>query len=55
VKEMQLLGLRGPWWRQGCKDMDCLSHMNYGPIRVFFFFKPLVPGDQKASLALLSP
>ena len=30
----------------------------YGPIRVFFFFfffEPLVAGDQKASLASLSP
>ena len=34
---MQLLGLWGPWWHQVCRDMDCLSHRSYGPIRVFFF------------------
>ena len=32
-----------------CRDMDCLHRRSYGPIRVFF--KPLVAGDQKASLA----
>ena len=32
----RLLGLQGPWWRQVCRDMDCLCHRSYGPIRVFF-------------------
>ena len=35
-KVAQLLCLRGPWWHQVCRDMDCLCHWNYGPIRVFF-------------------
>ena len=36
VKVVQLLGLWGPWWRQVCRDTDCLHHRSYGPIRVFF-------------------
>ena len=36
VTVAQLLGLWGPWWRQVCRDMDCLCHRSYGPIRVFF-------------------
>jgi len=36
VKVVQLLGLWGPWWRQMCKDRDCLHHRSYGPITVFF-------------------
>ena len=36
VKVAQLLGLRGPWRRQVCRDMDCLRCRSYGPIRVFF-------------------
>ena len=36
VKLAQLLGLRGPWRHQACRDMDCLHHRSYGPIRVFF-------------------
>ena len=36
VKVVQLLGLWGPWWRQVCRDTDCLRHRSYGPIRVFF-------------------
>ena len=36
VKVAQLLGLRGPWRRQVCRDMDCLLRRSYGPIRVFF-------------------
>ena len=53
VKVVQLLGLRGPWWRQVCRDMDCLAA---GVMALSeSFFKPLVAGDQKASLASLSP
>ena len=33
---MQLLGLRGPWRCQVCRDTDCLCSRSYGPIRVFF-------------------
>ena len=36
LKVAQLLGMEGPWWHQVCRDMDCLHHRNYGPIRVFF-------------------
>ena len=32
---VQLLGLRGPWRHQVCRDVDCLCHRSYGPIRVF--------------------
>ena len=32
----QLLGLRGPWWRQVCGDTDCLHCRTYGPTRAFF-------------------
>ena len=32
----QLLGLRGPWWHQACRDTDCLRCRSPGPIRVFF-------------------
>ena len=53
VKVVQLLGLRGPWQRQVCRDttasaaeVTALSES---------FFEPLVAGDQKASLASLSP
>ena len=35
MEVVQLLGFRGPWWPQVCRDMDCLSHRTYGPIRVF--------------------
>ena len=37
MKVVQLLGLRGPWWHQVCRDMDCLHHRSYGPIRVIFW------------------
>ena len=30
----QLLGLQGPWRCQVCRDMDCLHHRSYGPLRV---------------------
>ena len=53
MKWAQLLGLQGPWWRQVCRGTDCLHHRSYGPVRVFF--KPLVAGDEKASLASFSP
>ena len=36
MKMVQLLGLQGPWWRQGCKDTDCLHRRRYVPIRLFF-------------------
>ena len=36
VKVAQRLGLRGPWQRQVCRDMDCLCCRCYGLIRVFF-------------------
>ena len=36
VKVAQLLGLRGPWRRQVCRDTDCFHRRSYGPIRVFF-------------------
>ena len=35
VKVSQLLELRGTLWHQVCRDTDCPSHRNYGPIRVF--------------------
>ena len=37
MKVAQLLGLRGPWQHQVCRDPDCLCRRRYGPIRVFFF------------------
>ena len=36
MKEVQLLGLQGPWQCQVCRDTDCLPCKSYGPIRVFF-------------------
>ena len=36
MKMVQLLGLQGPWWSQGCKDTDCLHRRIYVPIRLFF-------------------
>ena len=35
-KLAQLLGLRGPRWRQVCRGSDCLRRRSYGHIRVFF-------------------
>ena len=29
--------LVGLWQHQVCRDMDCLCHRSYGPIRVFFW------------------
>ena len=53
MRVAQLLGLWGSWQCQVCKDMDCLRRGSYGPIGVFF--EPPVAGDQKTSLASLSP
>ena len=36
VKVVQLVGLEGCWQCQLCRDMGCLCHRSYGPIRVFF-------------------
>ena len=36
MKVAQLLGMWGPWQRQVCRDMECLSRKSYGPVRVFF-------------------
>ena len=36
MKVGQLLGLRGSWQRQVCRDKDCLCCRSYRPIRVFF-------------------
>ena len=49
----QLLVSLGPWQRQVCRDKHCLSHRGYALSESFF--EPLVAGDQKASLASLSP
>ena len=35
MKVAELLGLQGPWQHQVCRDMNCLHHRSYGPIRVF--------------------
>ena len=54
MKVAQLLGLRGLWTHQVCRDILCCR--SYGPIRVFFFFfESLVAGNQKASMASVSP
>ena len=37
VKVAHLLGLQGLWWRQVCRDTDCLHRRSYGPIGVFFW------------------
>ena len=36
MKVAHLLGSRGPWWRQVCRDLDCLGGRSQGPIRVLF-------------------
>ena len=38
VNVAQLLGMWGLWGHQAFRNMDCLCHRSYGPIRVFFFF-----------------
>ena len=35
MKLVQLLGSRGPWRRQVCRDTDCPRRRGHGPIRVF--------------------
>ena len=37
VRVVWLLGLRGPWQHQVCRDTDCFHRRNYGPFRVFFW------------------
>ena len=37
VKVVQLLGLRGPWRRQVCRDRGCLSCRSYHLIRIFLW------------------
>ena len=51
---VQVLGLQGPWQHQVYKDSDSFCHRSYGPYQSLFF-ESLVAGDQKASLASLSP
>ena len=36
MKVAQLLGLRGPWQHQVCRDTECLHCRSYGPTRAFF-------------------
>ena len=36
MKVAQLLGLRRPWWRQVCRDSDCLRCRSYGPAAKLF-------------------
>ena len=50
VKMAQLLGLRGPWKHQVCRDMDCVHPRSYGPVSLS---EPL-SGDQNPFLASLS-
>ena len=52
MKVAHLFGLWGPWWRQVCRDMDCLCTGVMALSESFFEF--LVAGDQKAPLASLS-
>ena len=52
MKVAQLLGLRGPWRRQVCGDADRLHRS--GMSLSGSFFRPLVAGDQTASLASVS-
>ena len=52
VRVVKLLCLQGPWRGQVCRGMDCLRP---GVMALSqSFFKPLVAGNQKASLASLS-
>ena len=53
VKVVQLLGLQGPWRCQVFRYTNCLRSRNFSSIKVFFWAS--VAGDQKASLASLSP
>ena len=49
---VQLLRFQGTSQRQVCRDTDCLCLRSHGPESSF---EPVVAGDQKASLASLSP
>ena len=52
VKAAQLLGLRGPWQCQVCRDTTASA---VGVMALSeSFLEPLVVGDQKASLTSLS-
>ena len=51
VKVVQMLKSRGPWWCQVCRTASAAGVM--APSESFY--EPLVAGDQKASLAGLSP
>ena len=52
MKVVQLLGLRGPWQHQVCRDMASLAGVM---VLSESFFEPFVAGDQKASLPSLFP
>ena len=52
MKVVQLLGLRGPWHRQVCRDTTASAAEVMALSESFF--EPLVAGDQKASLAKVS-
>ena len=52
MKVAQLLGLQGPWWHQVCRDLTA-STTGFMALSESFF-KPLVVGNQKASLDSLS-
>ena len=53
MKVAQLLGLRGLWRHQVCRDTTASAT---GVMALSeSFFEPLVAGDQKATLASLSP
>ena len=54
MKVVQLLGLWGPWQCQLCRDTVASAPGVVALSESFFFFEPLVAGDQKASLASLS-
>ena len=52
MKMVQLLSFQGTSQHQVCRDTDCLCLRSHGPESSF---EPVVAGDQKASLASLSP
>ena len=56
MKVVQLLGLWGPWQCQLCRDTVASARgvVALSESFFFFFFEPLVAGDQKVSLATLS-
>ena len=49
---VKLLSFQGTSQHQVCRDTDCLCLRSHGPESSF---EPVVAGDQKASLASLSP